>query len=153
MADDFEIHKMKDGRVLVILHPTCAITKEAVLALLAELGIDEAAVIFLLPEEVAEYCTGIDDVPVVIPIDRASCDAPELDAAGRQCGQAGGRLIVLFGDGFAYEGLHPIAEKYGTQCGWSASQLEGCVNDPKPAAPRDSGGTVVTRPTSDQVKC
>jgi len=153
MADGFEIHEMKDGRVLVILHPTCAITKKAILALLAEMGIDEAAVIFLLPEEVAEHCSDIDDMPVVIPIDQASCDAPELDAAGRQCGQAGGRVIVLFGDGFSYEGLHPVAEKYGTQCGWSAGQLEDCVKDPESAAPRDSGGTVVTRPISNQVKC
>src|SRR5947209_4331871 len=108
MPDGFDVHKMKDGRVFVILHPSCAITKKAILALLAELGIDEAAVIFLRPEEMAEYCTDIEDVPVVIPIDQASCDAPELDAAGRQCGQAGGRVIVLFGDGFSHQGLHPV---------------------------------------------
>ena len=153
MADDFEILEMKDGRVLVILHPTCAISKEAILALLAELGVDRVAVTFLLPEEVAEHCTGIDDVPVVIPIDQASCDALELDAAGRQCGQAGGRVIVLFDEGFPYEGLHPIAEKYGTQCGWSAGQLKDCVKDPVTAPPRNSGGTPVARPKSDQVKC
>lgn len=153
MAYGFEIREMKDGRVLVILHPACAITKEAILALLAEMGIDEAAVIFLLPEEVVEHCTDMGDVPVVIPVDQASCDAPELDAAGRQCGQAGGRVIVLFGDDFAYGGLHPIAEKYGTQCGWSAGQLKDCAKDPKSAAPRASGGTIVNRPTSNQVKC
>ena len=152
MSDGFEIHKMNDGLVIVILHPTCAVTKEAILTLLAEMGIDEAAVMFLLPEEVAEHCPDIGDMPVVIPIDQASCDEPELDVAGRQCGQAGGRVIVLFGDGFTYEGLHPIAEKYGNQCGWSAGQLDGCVKDPKSAAPRDSGGTVVTRPISGQVK-
>jgi hypothetical protein len=139
--------------VLVILHPACAITREAILALLAKLGINEVAVIFLLPEDVADYCADIGDVTVVIPIDQASCDAPELDVAGRQCGQAGGRVIVLFGDGFPYEGLHPIAEKYGTQCGWSAGQLKDCVENPKSVAPRNSGGTVVIRPTSDQVKC
>jgi hypothetical protein len=109
-------------------------------------------VVFLLPEEVAN-CDGIDDVPVVIPIDQASYDAPELDAAGRQCGQAGGRIIILFGEAFPYEGLHPVAEKYGTQCGWSAGQLDACVKSPDLAPPRSSGGTPVTRPKSEQVKC
>ncbi len=152
MPDDFEIPRTGDGRVLVILHPACAISKEAILALLAELDVDEAAVVFLLPEEVAN-CTGIDDVPVVIPIDQASCDAPELDTAGRQCGQAGGRVIILFGEAFPYEGLHPIAEKYGTQCGWSAGQLDACVKSPDLAPPCSSGGTLLTRPKSSQVKC
>jgi len=152
MPDDYEIRRMEDGRVLVVLHPTCAISKEAILALLAELGINEAAVVVLLPEEVAN-CNGIEDVPVVIPIDQASCDAPELDAAGRQCGQAGGRVIILFGEAFSYEGLHPIADKYGTQCGWSAIQLDACLKSPDLAAASSSGGTVVTRPEPKQVKC
>jgi hypothetical protein len=34
MPDDFEIRKTEDGRVLVILHPACTISKEAILALL-----------------------------------------------------------------------------------------------------------------------
>jgi hypothetical protein len=153
MADGFEIHELKDGRVLVVLHPTCAITKEAILALLAEMGIHEKAVIFLSPEDVAEHCTELGNVPVVIPVDQACCDAPELEAAGRQCGQAGGRVMVVFGNNFAYEGLHPIAEKYGNQCGWSASQLEGCANGPKAASPHSSAGRPITRPEAKQVEC
>jgi hypothetical protein len=153
MASSFEIRGNKNGRVLVILHPACTITRKAILALLAEMGIDQASVIFLLPEEVEEHCSDIGDVPVVIPVDQASCDAPELDTAGRRCGQGGGRVIVLFGDGFSYPGLHPIAEKYGNQCAWSARRLEQCVKDPRSAMPRTSGGTIVNRPTSKQVKC
>ena len=152
MPDDFEIRRTEGGRVLVILHPACTISKEAILELLAELGIDEAAVTFLLPEEAAD-CAGIDDMPVVIPIDQASCDAPDLDAASRQCGQAGGRVIILFGEAFPYEGLHPIAEKYGTQCGWSADQLDACMKNPDLTPPCISDGTPVVRPKSDQVKC
>jgi hypothetical protein len=152
VPDDFKIQRTEDGRVLVILHPACAISKQAILALLAELGIDEATVIFLLPEETAN-CGDINDVPVVIPIDQASCDAPELDAVGRRCGQAGGRVIILLGEAFPYGGLHPIAEKYGTQCGWSAAQLGACVGRTDLASPRSSGGTPVTRPKSNQVKC
>lgn len=152
MPDDFEIRRTEDGRVFVVLHPVCTISKEAILALLAELNVEEKDVVFLLPEDVAD-CSGIDDMPMVIPIDQASCDAPELDTAGRQCGQAGGRVIILFGDKFPYEGLHPVAEKYGTQCGWSAVQLDACVKRPDLAPPTSSGGTPVTRPKSQQVKC
>lgn len=152
MADGFETHEMKDGRVLVILHPSCAITREAILALLAELGVEEAAVLFVSPEEVNEHCPDVDDVPVVIPIDQTICDAPELDAAGRQCGDAGGRVIVVLDDGFRYQGLHPIAENYGTQCGWSAAQLRDCVKNPKSTA-RDSDGAKVNHPSATQVKC
>lgn len=152
MADDFKIRRTEDARILVILHPACAIGKEAILALLAELSIDESAVVFLRPEEVANY-SGIDDVPVLIPIDKASCDAPELDAAGRHCGQARGRVIILFGAGFSYERLHPVADKYGTQSGWSVDQLNACIKGSDLAPPRSSGGTLVTRPQPGQVKC
>lgn len=153
MADGFDIHELKDGRVLVVLHLACAITKEAILALLAEMGIDETAVIFLQPEEVAGHCENLGDVPVVIPVDQACCDAPELEVAGRQCGQAGGRVIVVFGENFPYEGLHPIAEKYGNQCGWSAPQLEKCANGPKATPPQSSAGKPMARPEAKQVEC
>src|ERR1700689_5144025 len=106
MPNDFKIRTMEDGRVLVILHPSCAISKAAILALLAEVGVNEATVVFLLPEDAAN-CQGLDEVPVLIPIDQACCDAPELDAAGRQCGQAGGRVIIVFGEAFPFSGLHP----------------------------------------------
>lgn len=153
MADDFEVHKMKNGNVIVVLHPTCALTKKAILVLLAELGIDESAVIFLLPTEVSEHSGSIGDLPVVIPVDEASCDLPELEATARQCAQAGGRVIVLFGDDFAYEGLHPIADKYGSQCAWVPSDLQECFKAPVSAAPRASSGKPVARPEANQVKC
>ena len=88
-----------------------------------------------------------------MPIDQACYDAPEIDAAGRQCGQAGGRVIVLFGEAFPYEGLHPVAEKYGTQCGWSSDQLDALIKNPDLTPPRGGDGTPVTRPKSEQVKC
>ena len=153
MAEGLEIKKLKDGRVLVLLHPLCAITKEAILALLAELGIDPAIVIFLLPSEAAEQCTDIDDVPVIVPIDSACHDAPELVIAGRQFGQAGGCVVILSGDGFSYQGLHPVAEGYGTQCGWSAEALKSCIDGLGSAAPRDSDGRLIARSESIQVKC
>lgn len=152
MPDDVEIRRTKDGRVFVVLHPVCTISKEAILALLAELNVDEKDVVFLLPEDVIN-CSAIDDMPMVIPIDQASCDAPELEAAGRLYGQTGGRVIVLFGDAFPYQGLHPVADKYGTQCGWSAVLLDACLKRTDVAPPTSSGGTPATRPEPKQVKC
>ena len=152
MPDDFEIRKTEDGHVIVILHPACTISKNAILALLAELGIDEMAVVFLLPEDVVNR-VNIADLPVVIPIDEAVCDAKELDAAGRQCGQAGGCVIILLGKGFPYKGLHPIAEKYGTQCGWFADKLGDCLKSPCSAPPSGSDGTEIPRPKHEPVKC
>lgn len=151
MSNDLKIRAAEDGRVVVIVHRSCAISKEAILALLAEAGIDVAAVVFLFPEDVANF-EGLNEVPVLIPIDQASCNAPELDTAGRQCGQAGGRVVIVFGEGFSFAGLHPVAEKYGTQCGWSASQLNVCINSPD-LAPVSSGGSPVPRPKPEQVKC
>jgi hypothetical protein len=72
--------------------------------------------------------------------------------AGRHCGQAGGRVILVFGEAFSYEGLHPIADKFGTQCGWSAGLLGACVKSPK-SAPLSSKGAQVARPKTEQVKC
>lgn len=152
MGDGIETHRLKDGRILVILHPDCTITREAILALFAELGISATAVVFLPPEEVDQHCVNLDDVPVVIPVDPVICDASELDVAGRQCGQGGGRVIVLIGEEFPYQGLHPIAKKYGTQCGWSADGLGDCIKSSESVA-RDARGAEVTRPTANQVKC
>ena len=152
MTDEFHYHRTADGHVLVILHPACAISRDAILALLAEIGIDLAAVTFLQPDEVAT-CSVIDGTPVVIPVDQACSNAPELDTAGRQCGQAGGGVIVLFGEDFSYTGLHPIAEKYGNQCGWSPDQLDVCLREPVATVPRTSGGIPLQRPQSEQVKC
>lgn len=152
VPDDFELRRTKDGRVFVVLHPSCAISAETILALLAQLGIDTSAVVFLAPEDAA-HCDDLDGAVVLIPIDQSICDAPELDLAGRQCGQAGGRVVILFGEAFPYQGLHPVAEKYGTQCGWSAEQLDACLSGPDAVAPRNSGGLAVARPKSQQVKC
>lgn len=152
MPEDFEVREAKDGRVLVILHPACSIGRAAILALLGELGIDETAVTFIEPENSAE-CRELDDVPVIVPIDLTSCDAPELDEAGRACSNAGGRVIILLGETFPYKGVHPIAEKYGTQCGWSAKQLGDCLQGPALPDPRSGDGKPLARPGPKQVKC
>ena len=151
MSSAFETVTLKDGRVLVILHPACGISKEDILALLVELGVNPDLVTFLQPQETVDF--DLDAVPVVIPLDQASCDAPEVEEAGRRSAQAGGRVIVLIGPGFPYTDLHPLAEKYGAQCGWSAAQLGPCMSDAEPPAPRSHDGTPIARPEAGQVKC
>ncbi|WP_298330391.1 hypothetical protein [Asticcacaulis sp.] len=154
MPSDFNIYKKSDGRVIVIIHSACAISIETILALLMEAGVDKEKVTFLRPDEVGD-CVGIGmaDLPVVIPVDQENCESSELDIAGRLCGQAGGRVIVLFGEAFPYTGLHPIADKYGNQCGWSADELTALLQKPEFAPPRDSSSAPVTRPHPSQVKC
>lgn len=152
MADGYDVTAGKDGRIFVVLHPGCKIDKDEILALLRELGIDVTLVSFLHPDEVGE-CPDIGNAAVIIPIDEGTCDLPELDEAGRYCGQAGGRVVVLFGEAFPYEGLHPIAEKYGTQCGWSSDQLGSCISTDQVDSPRSASGSPVTRPGAGQVKC
>jgi len=153
MPKSFELRSGEGGRVIVILHPACAISREAILALLAQLDIEPSSVVFVLSEE-AEALGDLQGVPVIFPIDQPICDTPELDLAGRQCAQAGARVIVLLGEDLAYEGLHPIAEKYGTQCGWAADQLDTCLSSHSaPAPPKSSSGVLVARSKSQQVKC
>lgn len=151
MTSEYQIVE-KDGRIFVVLAPACQIEKGKILDLLSEFGIDVSAVTFLSPDEV-ENCSDFEDAPVIFPLDQWTCDLPELDAAGRYCGQVGGRVIVLFDDGFPYAGLHPIAEKYGTQCGWSVDELAPRILNSEADDPSSGSGTPVARPKAGQVKC
>jgi hypothetical protein len=151
MATDYEVILGNDGKVIVVLHPACKITRDDILALLGEMGIDSAKVSFVEPDGLAG-CGELDGSPVIIPIDNGTCELPELEGVGRQCGTAGGRVIVLFGPDCSYDGLHPIADKYGTQCDWSADRLKGCISGGVDA-PRGADGTPADRPTPHEVKC
>lgn len=152
MADGQLIKIGDDGRVFVLLHADCRISKKRILALLQEAGIEETDVTFLALAEIDE-CPDLGHAVVLIPIDAAVCHSPELEDAGRHCGQAGGRVVVLFDSDFPYEGLHPLAEKYGTQCGWSASQLGPCLLGSEPTEPRTATGKPAIRPRAGPVKC
>ena len=152
MAGDFEVSKGKDGRIFVVFHPGCKIDRDRILELLSEAGIDPALVVFIGPEEICEI-SELNGVPVVFPLDEGICDATELDEAARHCGQAGGSVIAVFGEGFAYDGLHPIAEKYGTQCGWSAETIKKKVAGDDSEGPTDGTGSKLKRPSAGQVNC
>jgi hypothetical protein len=152
MTEGFEAVQAGDGRVFVVLHPGCAVSQEEILDLLAQAGVDPSNVTFVSPEETAEL-SDLGDASVVIPLNADSCEAPELEVAGRHCGQAGGSVIVVIEKGFAYPELHPIAEKYGTQSSWSADDLGRCISGGTAATPNDSEGKPLRRSGAKQVNC
>lgn len=152
MPNEFDLSTTADRQVIVILHADCQISQEAILSLLHEAGIDIEAVIFLGPDE-ASSCADLDDTPVVIPLDAAVCDQPDLEVAARYCSNAGGRVITIFGPEFSYDSLHPIAEKYGTQCDWSPGHLASHISESEADTPIDAKGSEVRRLLPNQVKC
>lgn len=151
MPSDYTVTSAPDGRVVVVLHPECKISRDEIMALLQELGFDPLKVTFVEPEQASE-CDNLQDTPVIFPVDDATCDLPEIGNAAQHCGNAGGQVIVVLGPGSSYEGLHPIAEKYGTQCGWSPDQLKNCISG-SADAPSTSSGKPATRPGARQVDC
>ncbi len=152
MAEDFGIVEGANGRIFVILDPTCGVEKSRILELLSEMGVDPSAVIFMDPSEACEL-TDLQDDTILIPLNEETCNAVELDDAARHCGQAGGGVVVVFAAGFPYEGLHPIAEKYGTQCGWSADELNTIIDGEAADSPTDGTGSRRKRPSAEQVTC
>jgi hypothetical protein len=151
MATGYDVFTVKSGRIVVVLHPTCTISKQDILALLVEGGFDQSVVTFVEPANIIE-CGDLSGVPVIVPLDDAICDLPELESIGRQCGAADARVVILFGPECSYEGLHPIAEKYGTQCDWSADRIKGCVEG-ESEAPRDAAGERAQRSEAREVVC
>lgn len=147
MAQEYDVTVGNDGKVVVVLHPGCKIGRVEILALLEDAGFDPSQIIFLEAPEGPD-CGDLSAATVIIPVDDDSGDLPELDNAGRCSGQ----VVVLLGPGCSLEGLHPLARKYGTQCGWSANQLKGCVsNGGEP--PRDASGDEASWDQPRQVIC
>lgn len=152
MADHFKVFSSGDGRIFVILHPACGVDRGRILDLLDEAGFDPALVTFLTPEEGQEKVAEGQEC-TIIPIDENVTDAVELDEAARHRAQSG-RVIVVLADGFTPDGLHRIAVKYGSQCGWSAGHLGVQITGPQNVTqPVDALGYPVERSRSDPVKC
>ena len=152
MEDAYNVKTSADGQVIVILHANCQISNDQVLALLREAGVDVEKAVFLGPED-ALSCDDLDDSLVVIPLDAEVCDQPELEDAARHCSGAGGQVVGVFGPGFAYDSLHPIADKYGKQCGWSPNDFASCISKPESDTVLDGTGAELKRPEPKQVKC
>lgn len=153
MAEEFKIVEAGPDRVTVILHPHSTISQDAVLELLRECGIDPDIVVFLQPDEAIASSEEIQGC-TLIPIDDATAGSEELEDAARCRAQGGGAVIVVFGEGYAPDGLHPIAVKYGTQCGWRSEELAPRINGVEGQdGPVDASGAPIDRPKSEQVKC
>ncbi len=142
----------KFQKVIVVILKECKISKEAIIELLRLAGIAEANIEFF-DEDTLQECPDLSDTNVIIPISSEVCELPTLDEVGRHLANAGGRVVALLGDGFAYEGLHSIAEKYGTQVGWSPLRLKECISSSEPIEPTGPFGAPVRRPKGRQVDC
>lgn len=153
MADDFEVYEDGRGGVLVILHPDAAISREDVIELLVASGVNREAIAFVEPRDVGD--AEVDDRCVVIPIDANVANDPELAEAARLCAQSSSGVVVVLGQDFDHPALHPIADGYGTQCGWSPAELRPCLEQDEGSVPppRDSAGGAVDRPRPSQVNC
>lgn len=152
MAKEYEVKMHSDGRIIVILHEECNISREEILSLIREAGLDLQRVIFLTPED-ALSCETLENASVIIPLDSETCNAADLESAAQHCVNAGARIIAVFGPGFSYTALHPIADKYGTQCGWSSSALSSRIVESNTDHPLDSTDSKLKRADSKQVIC
>lgn len=150
MATEYQL-RIDNGQVVVVLDQHCQISRDELLALLAEAGINPDDVIFVEPDALAEL-GDLAGVPVIIPVDDDTCELPQIETAGRQGGTSGGRVVVLFGPDCQFEGLHPVAANYGTQCHWSPEAVRGCVSGDADQ-PRDATGKPAEWAGAQEVKC
>lgn len=152
MSDANEVVVAEKNRVVVLTSPGSTPADDEIVALLTACDVDPEAVTFVDPCE-TENLEDLEGVPVIVAIDQNTCDAPELEQGARSCAQAGGSVIVVFGDGFQFDGLHPIAADYGTQCGWSPEQLGPRLKADPDCAPLTPSGDPVDRSAARPVKC
>ena len=143
---------VEDGRVIVLTRADSTPAEDEIVALLIGCDIDPEKVTFVDPCDL-EDLDDLQGVPVIVAIDQSTCEAPELEEGARHCAQAGGSVIVVFGDGFQFDGLHPIAADYGTQCGWSPEQLGPRRKADSDCAPLTPSGDPVDRSAARPVKC
>lgn len=152
MSDAYDVVVADDGRVVVLIHPNLTIDREKVVALLVECGTDPSNISFVDPAEL-EHVDDLNGVPIIVPIDKSMCDEPGIEDGARHCAQSGGSVIVVFCEGFEFEGLHPIAADYGTQCGWSPDQLAPRLKPQADCPPLQPSGEPVGRSSARPVKC
>lgn len=152
MSEDYKVFKQAGGKITIVLHPTCEITKEDILILLGKCGFKEKDIFFILSDDLnSEY--EFNDQTIILPLDENVHDNPELEQTAMHCANGGGTLVTLLGTAVSYDGLHPIAEKYGTQCNWDAVELKAFVTSPLTTVPISSSGVEIQRGDKDPVKC
>ena len=152
MSGEYKIFMEQGGKIIVVLHPTCKITKAEILALLVECSFEEKDIFFMQSDMVkSEY--NFDDQIVILPIDENIYENPDLELVARNCANGGATVVTVLGSGISYDGLHPIADKYGPQSNWSSEQLQSCIGTPLITTPKSSSGGEIQRGDKDPVKC
>ena len=142
----------KNARIVIVRRIGCKISAESIQNLLDKTGASFADIIFV--EDVSELDDlELADSVVLILIDQDGLDDPVNDEVAGTCIDQGADVIAVFGDGVAYQGMHPIAEKCGNQCTWSAEDLLDKICNPKTAKPTAPTGAKPERDREKPVKC
>lgn len=139
-------------KIVILLHTLCGVREEDVRELLKDTGIEFGEVVCVADsDELADAVTK--GATVVIVLDGNVADEQSIETAARDCSTTGSSVIVVFGEGYSYSGMHPIADKYGNQSTWLASDLRDKIQDPEGSAPTDPSGSNPTRSSAKQVDC
>lgn len=148
-----ETHDLDKEKILVIFNQKdCNVSDEELEELIDQLEaeIDKPTIITdeqQLDEVMSSDCT------LIVIVDHTNCESDDLDRLVMRFASNGSNVILVFAKNFEYEGLHPIAEKYGTQCGWSSSELSEKIDDPISSEPTDSSTAAAKRKDASQVSC
>jgi len=138
--------------IVAIVPSKSDVTEDQLKELLDEAGVkpDEVHCI----DENAEFDEiDLANCTMIVVLDQQVLEDENVYNSARACGVAGAKVIVLIGDGFDYQDLHPLAKSYGTQCGWSAKAVSDAIIAPSLAEPAGQDGSQLQRPKPRQVDC
>lgn len=140
------------SKVVVFVRRGCSVNEAEIKKLLSDAGLDQEDFVI---EHDDSHITELDPIglTLVVMIDKHVCDDEELEAITRKLSSAGSTVIAVFADDFEYQGMHPIAEKYGTQCAWSPTELAEKISATTQSTPTDTTGSRVRRADAKQVDC
>lgn len=142
----------RKSKVAVFVRSGCSVNEADIKRLLSDAGLDQEDFVI---EHDDSHITELDPIglTLLVVIDEHVCDDKELEAITRKFSSASSTVIAVFADDFEYQGMHPIAEKYGTQCAWSPTELAEKINAPTQSPPTDTTGSRVRRADAKQVDC
>lgn len=142
----------KKTKVVIFVHEDSEVADEEVMQLLDQLEIQIENPVIVNNEEQLADAMSPESILIVI-IDHVTCESEDIDGMVMRVASNSADVILVFANNFEYEGLHPIAEKYGTQCGWSPIELSEKIGDPVSSIPTDSSAAAATRKDPKQVSC
>ena len=144
--------KLKLKRMIVTLPNDTETTLKEFEQLLSEtdLEVDEL-VECALAEELNEDM--LKDATMVVILDNPSETDSDVEDFARKCANTGAPVVVLLGPNTNFEGIHPIADSFGTQCPWTPEQLLNKVSKPLESKPTDRKGTERANSKPKPVPC